>query len=141
MKTRSAVIGMALAVGVAAVAWAGMGYTMKCNACKFEEMVMFGGGMMFNQVTCWCDSCGKFVNISWKTRDLNPDPAAEPKVQPKPEPLGKVWDPATGRKIEVYACPVCKKPASVVDENMKFCPKCGKPEFGKDPNAPAMAVD
>lgn len=142
MKTRSMFAGVMLAAGVAGVAWAGMGYVMKCNACKYQDTVTFGGGMMFNQLTCWCDACQKFVYLSWKTRTLSPDgEMTEEGAQPKPEPTGRVWDPETGRKIEVYACPACKKPATVVDENIKFCPKCGKKEFGKDPDAPVMAID
>ena len=124
------ILGIAVAaVLLTGVAWAGMGYTMKCKACKFEQSVIFGGGRMFNQVTAWCDPCGKFVYLRWKRSE------AEPK------PLATIWDAETGRKLTTYACPDCGKPATMVDENMKFCPKCGKAEFGKDPNAPVMAVD
>ena len=143
MKKRRAIAGAVAAVAVAMVAivaWAGMGYEMMCRSCNFRTHATFGGGMMFDQITCWCDSCGKFVYLQWKVRNLDPEMGDEG-LQPKPEPMGRIWDPETGRKIEVYACPGCKKPAVPVTENVKHCPKCSKPTFGIDPDAPVLAID
>ncbi len=124
--------GAGLAVLAAGVltAWAGMGYGVKCKACDFKARVTFGGGRMFDQITLWCDGCTAFVPVRWNRR-----------TDPKPGPMGTVWDAESGRKIPVYACPTCKKPAAEVAEPVKRCPKCGKEELDRDPNAPEMAID
>jgi len=116
------------------LAGAAMMYEMRCKACDFKTPVTFGGGFFFHQMTAWCNSCDKFVYIRWNRDD------------PKPEPIGKIWDAATGRHIDVYACTTCKKPVAIVTERedastLKHCPKCGKPEFGIDPDAPILAID
>ena len=142
---------LTLAAGV----YAARGLSMKCTAkpekdpatgktqkaCNYEAMVTFGGGMFFNQKTCYCRSCKKFVYLQW-TRQGAPLPGGM-KVKPKPEPLGEVWDAATGKVMTVYACPHCKGPVLEIKkrEDLKFCPVCNKPHFVVDKSKPELAID
>jgi hypothetical protein len=139
---------------VAAV-YAGQGLTMKCTAkpakdpatgkaakaCGYESMVIFGGGMFSDQMTCYCRSCKKFVSLHW-TRKGAPVPP-NMKVTPKPKPLGEVWNAATGEVLTVYGCPRCKGPVLEIKkrEDLKHCPACNKPHFVVDKSKPELAVD
>ncbi len=152
-------IGIALvALFLAAPAvYAGMGYFMKCQAkpakdpatgktpppCAYESRVIFGGGMMSDQLTGYCRKCKKFVHLHW-TRDNIPEGLrGGVKPVPKPKPLGEVWDAKTGKVLTVHACPTCRGPFLEIKkrEELKHCPKCNKPHFAVDPSKPLMAID
>ena len=87
-----------------------------CKSCGYRAEVEFGGGKQFNQMTGFCVECDDFVYIRWN-RD-----------EKKPEPLGQVWNPATGESHPVYACPECGKPFLAIPSihDVKHCPKCDK---------------
>lgn len=134
-------------------AFAGEGVSMKCGAaaagektdkgCGYEEMVTFGGGMRFEQITGYCRACKKFVHVRW-TRDGIPEslrPPGGPKE--KPEPLGEIWDASTGATHTVHACPGCEGPFVEIKgpKDLTHCPKCNEPHFGIDPDKPRLAID
>ena len=141
----------------AAAVYAAQGLSMKCQAepekdpatgkvsktCGYEAEVTFGGGMMFDQITGYCRHCKKFVYLQW-TRENAPDELkARMKFQPKPEPLGELWDSSTGKIMTVYACPHCKGPFLPIKsaDDLKYCPACNKPHFAVDKSKPEMAID
>ena len=144
-------------LGVAAV-YAGTGFQMKCQAkpekdpktgklsetCGHESSVTFGGGMFFEQITGYCRACKKFVYVTWTGKD-QVDRAKEVgfKVQPRPKPLGEVWDAQTGKILTIHACPTCKGPFLEIKspDELKHCPSCNKPHFGVDKSKPIMAID
>lgn len=106
-------------------AFGGMGYPMKCTSCGYSAEIMIGGGKSFEQITGFCVDAMKFVYLRWE-RDTK-----------EPEPIGTVWDSATGKKIKVYKCPDCSKPfiplqgkgATLESPGFNRCPKCGKATF------------
>ena len=136
----------------------GTGYTMKCQAqpaedpkpgkitatCTFSSRVTFGGGMFFDQLSGYCRACKKFVYVTWTGKDQI-DRAKEVgfKVQPRPKPLGEVWDARTGKILTIHACPTCKGPFLEIKspDELKHCPACNKPHFGVDKSKPVMAID
>lgn len=149
MKKRMMAVGLAVFLGGAGLIQAGDGYPMKCmdksadgKECGYEAMVTFGGGMMFHGLTFYCRKCGHFGQLHW-TAVGSPlvDPKA--KVIPKPEPLGEIWDAATGRVLTIYACPQCQGPAAEIKsvKDLTHCPKCGGGHFRVDPGKPRMAID
>jgi hypothetical protein len=139
----------------AAAVYAAQGLAMKCQAepeknpatgkaerpCGYESEVTFGGGMMFEQITGYCRHCKKFVYLQWTRENL---PAGvDIKAVRRPEPLGEVWDSATGKIMTVYACPTCKGPFLPIKnaDELKCCPVCNKPHFAVDKSKPEMAID
>ena len=109
---------------VASLVWAGTSGKFTCHnpRCGYQEQVSFGGGFRFHQITGYCVHCQKFVYLSWSRPrgEAGADPGKAPK------PIGKIWDPGSGRTLEIYACPTCSGPFSVTKaEDMKHCPKCG----------------
>jgi hypothetical protein len=140
----------------AATIEAGDGYPMKCQAkpkpapatgkavppCGYEAMVIFGGGMAFEQITGYCRQCRKFVCLRW-TREGSPLLALGAEKVPRPKPLGEVWDAATGKVTAVYACPHCKGPFAEIKgpDELKHCPVCNEPHFKVDPSKARLAVD
>ncbi|MDT8390457.1 MAG: hypothetical protein RRC34_08125 [Lentisphaeria bacterium] len=144
---------MVVLMGFASLAWAGDGYPMKCmdgkdadgkpvKGCGYEEMVIFGGGMMFERVMGYCPTCEKFVGVTW-TREGSPLLNPEAKVTPPPKPLGKIWDAKTGRKLTIYACPHCQGPFAEIKnvKELTHCPKCGGAHFTVDKTKPREAID
>jgi hypothetical protein len=131
---------MATALVIGTALWAGKQVELRCGnpKCGFHEEVTFGGGFRFAQVTGWCTKCQKFVYLTWDR-----DPKAQgggPSAGPPPKLAGSIWLPATGKTVDLYACPDCKNPFLPIDgpEDFKFCPKCGKPGFGYDPKKVIM---
>jgi DNA-directed RNA polymerase subunit RPC12/RpoP len=137
----------------ALIAHAGDGFPMKCmdgndadgqpvKGCGYEEMVIFGGGMMFHRIMGYCTSCKKFVGVTW-TREGSPLLKPDAKIVPPPKPLGVVWDSATGGKLTLYACPHCKGPFAEIKtvKDLTHCPKCNEASFKVDPSKPRLAVD
>lgn len=129
-------------VGGAALVYAGSGYRLNCpeEACEYEGMVTFGGGRMFEQKTAYCCACKKFVYLRWSRGGR---PGFDGKVKLKPEPLGQVWDSATGRVLTLYACPECQAPAAEIPtrKDLKVCPQCNKGHFDLENARPAVAID
>ncbi len=131
-------------IAVTTVVFAGTLFNMKCESktCGFEAGVMFGGGMAFQQLTGYCQSCEKFVYLQW-TRKGSPlvDPNAE--IVEPPEPLGKILDLRTGSTLTIFACPDCKGPFAEIKslEDLKHCPACNKPEFAIDESKPTIVFD
>lgn len=144
---------MIVLMGFASLALAGDIYPMKCmdgkdaagnvaKGCGYEQMVTFGGGMMFQRVMGYCTTCEKFVSVTW-TREGSPMLSPGDKVVPPPKPLGKIWDAKTGRKLTLYACPHCKGPFAEIKsvKDLKHCPKCNGAHFNIDKTKPRLAVD
>lgn len=123
------ILGLLLLLLGVATGYAGMSVVMKCSNCNYSSAVSSGGGRAFDQLTGYCASCEKFVYLSWKR-------GAE-----KPAPSGKIWDAATGRRIDVYPCPECKKSFAPVAGDLKFCPRCGKDSFAVDPEGQTIMYD
>ena len=126
------------------IALAGDGFGFKCpsDKCGFKPTVIFGGGMMFERTMGWCDKCNAFKAVEW-TRPGSPLASPASKPVPEPKPLAVVWVPSLGETRKVYKCPSCdgsfleiRKPGDIC-----CCPKCNKPGFKIDPNAPRLAVD
>lgn len=118
-------------------AFAGMGYSMKCTNCGYASQVNIGGGMMFEQITGFCVDSMKFVYLRWN------------RGEKKPEPVAQVWDPMSGKKMDLYKCPDCPKPfmafptlqADAEGPGFDRCPKCGKDTFKVEKDKPVMAYD
>jgi hypothetical protein len=120
------------------VACAATGYSLTClnKDCGYKGECKMGPTKLMDSVDGYCAACDKWVNLRWK-RDGEKAPA----------PLGKVWVPATGKTLEVYACPTCKGPFLPVtaadqcdgskyapkvageQDPMMRCPKCGEPSL------------
>jgi len=144
VRRKGLVLGVAALAAFGIVALAGDGFGFKCEnkGCGFKTTVIFGGGMLFEQATGWCQKCGKFQAVQW-TRPGAPRLDPNAKAVPQPTPLAEVWNPASGEVCRVYKCPGCgggfmeiRKPAELT-----HCPKCNKPGFKVDPDAPRLAVD
>ena len=125
MRQRILLATLAIALIPSMSALGGTGYPMKCTSCGYSAEIMIGGGKSFEQITGFCVHAMKFVYVTWE-RDTK-----------EPEPMGTVWDSATGEKIKVYKCPDCAKPfmplrtkgASLESPGFNRCPKCGKATF------------
>ena len=155
MTRKTTIIALTAFLLTAAAVYAAQGLSMKCTAkpekdpatgklekaCDYEATVIFGGMMFSDQMTCYCQSCKQFVYLHW-TRQGAPMPDGM-KVTPKPEPMGEVWNAATGEVLAVYAYPKCKGPVLEIKkrEDLKFCPVCNKSHFVVDKTKPELAVD
>lgn len=99
---------------LAAMAWAGTQYEIRCTneTCGFQATVGFGGGKGFEEATGFCVACGEFVSVFWDRGERGPEPV-------------RIWDPAEG-EILLYKCPKCGKPFLPFKDphQMKNCPKC-----------------
>lgn len=137
-------VAMGLSVVICLSVMAGDGYTMKCadDKCGYNKMLIVGGGMMFEQVVGWCDTCKDFKSLQW-TREGSPmlQDAGEP--VPEPKPLATVWVGTLGETRRVYGCPGCKGSFLEVrhPKEVSHCPKCARPGFAIDPDAAHLAVD
>lgn len=126
MARKTIIVAFALALAAGA-AWAGTGGDLICGNkdCGYRERVGFGGGRMFEEMTGYCIHCQKFVSQRW-ARQPGRVPAGVDLPREKPKPIGTVWIPATGQKIELYPCPACKGPfVPTTADEIKHCPKCG----------------
>lgn len=135
---------LSVTVVVAVVALAGDGFQFKCQEkeCGFNPMVIFGGGMMSEKAMGWCHTCKAIKAVHW-TRAGAPalDPNAKPVPQPKP--LAEVWVGTLGQTRKIYKCPTCEGGFMEIrrPEELTHCPKCSKPGFKIDPDAPRLIVD
>ncbi len=131
---------------IVATAWvyAGDGVSMKCDRreCGYESLVIFGGGMMFEQATGYCQHCQDFVYLRW-TRKESPLVAPDIKLVPPPTPIGEVWDSRSGHSLTLYPCPRCQKPFAEIkaQEDLKHCPACKEGTFKPDTTKPRLAID
>jgi uncharacterized protein YbaR (Trm112 family) len=155
MSRKALVVSSMVCLLIAAGAFAGMGMTMKCTGvpaedgkpkidpCGYSTEVVFGGGMFFDQAVGYCRKCKRFVSVHWTRPGAANNMPPQMQVTPKPDPLGEVWDSATGHVLTVYACPHCKGPFAEIKkrDDLTHCPACNKGHFQVDPNAPVMAVD
>jgi hypothetical protein len=57
-------------------------------------------------------------------------PHADLKTE-RPVPSARVWDSATGRTLDLYPCPACRKPFAAVTR-MDYCPKCGQKTISEE---------
>ena len=144
-------------LALVATTYAGDGVEMKCQAkpekdpatgkllksCGYESLVIFGGGMLFEQATGYCRSCKKFVYLSWTRENIPAEMKDRIKVKPRPKPLGEVWDASTGKTLTIHACPKCNGPFLEIKrlDELKHCPSCNQPGFGIDESKPRMAID
>ena len=98
--------------------YAGIIRVFQCSNdnCEFKAEVFSGIGKASTRIPGYCTRCDKIVTVSYSNKDLK---------KGKPIPVDQVWDSETGRMLDLYECPHCKKPFAVIDE-MIFCPKCGK---------------
>ncbi len=144
MRSVTASIILVAIIAIAAVVYAGSGFSMKCQSktCGHESEVTFGGGMAFEQLTGYCQKCKKFVHLHW-TREGSPVVNPKDKKVPAPSPLGEVWDAGTGRIITIYACPHCTGPFAHIKtkDELKHCPACNKRSFEVDETKPRLAID
>jgi hypothetical protein len=144
MRTVTKCVTMVSILAIAAVVYAGDGFSMKCKSksCGYESEVRFGGGMAFGQLTGYCVKCKKFVYLHWT---LEGSPALDPKAKkvPQPKSLGTVWDSQNGQSLAIYACPHCAGPFAEIKSkaDLKNCPSCNKPDFAVDETKPLMAID
>jgi hypothetical protein len=96
---------------------AGSSWDYKCEnpKCAFQGGFGMGGGFVFQMVTGYCNSCRKFVSISWKAEGVTGEmkkfqDEATGLLKTAPQRVGTVWNPATGLTADLYPCPHCKKP-------------------------------
>lgn len=115
---RNSSIALIFAISLAGVATAGYFQHVSCTTpgCGFKGDLYSGSGRGSASVSGFCVPCGKMVTLSIKRSDLK-DSA--------PVPDARIWDAATGRTIDLYACPTCKKPFAPANQ-LSTCPKCGK---------------
>lgn len=144
MRSLTAFITLVAIIAIAAIVYAGEGFSMKCQSktCGYESQVKFGGGMAFQQLTGYCRTCKKFVYLAWTMED---SPVVDPKAEkvPPPKPFGEIVDVRTGLVLTIYTCPHCKGPFAEIKskEDLKHCPACCKPGFGIDDTKPRIAID
>ena len=157
MTKRIMALTMTTCLLATAAVYAGRGLSMKCQAqpgkdetsgktearCGYESQVIFGGGILFDQIGGYCRACKKFVYLSWTRDSIPADMKARIKVTPRPVPLGEVWDGQTGKILTIHACPTCKGPFLEIKDpgELKHCPACNKPHFVIDKSKPEMAID
>jgi hypothetical protein len=119
-----------IAVAVlASIAFAGRTIFMHCTSCGFSSSWKDGGGFLFELFGGYCVNCEKFVYISWK------------KGEKEPNPIGTIWDSSSGNRIQVYNCPTCSKPFIPFQGWLKYCPKCGKKTFEQDKSKEEFEYD
>ncbi|MBI5394978.1 MAG: hypothetical protein HZA91_06730 [Verrucomicrobia bacterium] len=98
------------------LAFAGEIRTFNCTntQCNFKAKVFCGSGDAVTKVSGYCTRCGKMVTATFPNKDSKGF---------GPNPVARVWDSATGKTLDVFGCPDCKRPFAPV-EGMKHCPKC-----------------
>ncbi|MBI5820221.1 MAG: hypothetical protein HZA88_14650 [Verrucomicrobia bacterium] len=99
------------------VAFAGEIHTFNCTNtnCNFKAVIFCGGGDAVAKVSGYCEHCGKIVTATFPHKE---------RMGLGPHAVARIWDPATGKTLDVFACPTCKRPFAPV-EKMNYCPKCG----------------
>lgn len=112
MKLRFIVI--AFLALVATVAFAGMVMSFECKKCGLAGTYGRGGGMSFDQMSCFCTTSNHFVGVTWDRDKLPPEPAK--------------WD----SKGAIYTCWICKTPTARLWDQ-KTCPKCGSKRIKIEP--------
>jgi len=144
MRSTLGVLLVAYLIVVTAWVYAGDGFSMKCDRqeCGYESLVIFGGGMKFEQASGYCQHCRDFVYLRW-TRKESPLVAPDAKFLPPPKSIGEVWDSRSGNSLTLYPCPRCRKPfAEIKDqEDLKHCPVCKEGTFKVDGTKPRLDID
>jgi DNA-directed RNA polymerase subunit RPC12/RpoP len=129
------------------LAYAGMGYHLKCDNCKTEETLLFGEGMVSKTVANgYCCNCKKYVKLSRGTGkdekglyvNLDGTKMTEEDIKAIEQPIGYAYCPDSQEKRALYPCPVCGKPFVQIKEDdfgtienpaKILCPVCGKKEL------------
>ncbi len=134
MNSRATLLIVTLACAIGAVCLATQ-YSYECKTpscgfvgCPLEVGPATGG----SQVSGYCCRCKKFVAIRWKSKAVPKDVSTNLPYAP-PEKLATVWNPDTGREVNLYPCPECRGPFIEIDESAightdrkMFCPRCRK---------------
>lgn len=112
------IVGMISILVLGCITFAGALQEFVCATpeCKFQAKIYTGRGRASTIISGFCTHCSKMVSVHIQNSELKDN---------RPIPFTKVWDSATGRTLELYECPTCKKPFAPVTQ-MRFCPKCGK---------------
>lgn len=99
------------------ITFAGEIHTFNCTntKCNFKAVVFCGGGDAVAKVSGYCVYCSKIVTATFPHKE---------RMGLGPHAVARIWDPATGKTLDVFACPTCKRPFAPV-EKMNYCPKCG----------------
>jgi DNA-directed RNA polymerase subunit RPC12/RpoP len=129
------------------LAYAGMGYHLKCDNCRAEAELYFGTGMVSKVVANgYCYNCKKYVCIRHGTaKDANGlyqkydgskwSTMTEEEIKAIEQPIGYVYCPDSEQKRALYPCPICGKPFIQIKEEdfgtienpaKIYCPVCGK---------------
>jgi hypothetical protein len=121
---KRALMTFVLSASLAALATAGALRGFRCTdeKCGFQAEVLTGEGKLAIQVAGYCVECGKMRTVSFLRDDLKTK---------RPEPAARVWDSVTGRTLDLYPCPDCKKPFAAVTR-MFYCPKCGQKTIAEE---------
>ena len=122
MKRSAQGLAVLIVMGLGVTCLAGFVTRYKCSTrtCGFEGTLDVGGWMRGSEVSGYCTTCKKFVQITWGQKD------------PKPEPHGSIWIPGESAQRKLYQCPDCKGlfaelgPTSWVGltQEPSYCPKC-----------------
>lgn len=93
--------------------YAGVGVGIKCSndECNYKSEVDTGTGKRSTAVSGYCVKCKKMVTVRFE--------------KDKSKVIAQVWDSATGKVLDLYECPHCKKPFAEAKQ-IVFCPKCNK---------------
>ena len=107
-----------MVLAVATIAYAGTIRQFTCSnkECNFKAEVFSGRGKASTIVAGFCKQCEKMVTVKVRNRNLKGG---------KITPLTQVWDSTTGKILDLYECPYCKRPFARITR-MIYCPKCGK---------------
>ena len=124
MRNRLRIAGLSL-LGFMLAAVAGEIHSYKCTntVCHFEAKLLCGGGDAVSKVSGYCVHCGKIVAATFPHKN---------RVEIGRGSVGRAWDAATGRMLDLFECPGCKHPFASV-EKMNFCPKCGGRTMAEGP--------
>ena len=134
MRTTTKFLLVAFAFSIVTLCFATQySYTCSTPKCGFEGYALDVGPIVAGgHVTGYCCKCKKFVSLRWKTK-LVPQEVSTNLPYAPPEKLATVWNAATGREANLYACPECQGPFMQIDDSAAgladrrmFCPRCGK---------------
>jgi hypothetical protein len=139
MKSNKAFLSSVIVLA-ATVCAAGTLWHYKCSnpKCDFEGDFGIGGGFVFQQVTGFCTTCKKFISITWARKGTERMKIHQSTnlLLTAPSKIGTVWNAATGRSADLYACPDCKNAFMTIDNDSLIrgsdssrrgdlnCPRC-----------------
>jgi DNA-directed RNA polymerase subunit RPC12/RpoP len=108
-----------LAAGaVVLIAQAGSIIDYQCSGkdCDFKGESYLRTGRATTKINGYCVECKKMVTASYANSQLKDG---------KIPPLARIWDAASGKTLDLYECPHCKKPFAEIT-SLVYCPKCGQ---------------